>query len=700
MENLGIPGPLRGRGAPESPPNRFAEIRYDADPDPQPDPEEPPVAPGTRFFRDTSRSIIATNDSPDVGFDASVNAYRGCETACVYCLAGDTLVLMADGTARPVERVRIGDEIYGTIRRGRLRRYVKTRVLAHWEVLRPAYRVTLEDGTTLIAGGDHRFLTERGWKHVAGERRAHLTVHNKLMGVGRFAAPRARGPEYARGYLSGVIRGDGHLASYHYAREGRSNGDQHQFRLAMADLEALERTARYLVAIGIRTRGFAFQDAAPQRRAIRAIRTHARADVECIRRLIVSPKTPNSEWQEGFLAGIFDAEGSYSQGILRITNTDPSIIQQSLHALSAFQFSHTVETRPGWNKPVHSIRVRGGLREHLRFFHTVAPAICRKMNIEGQAVMSQAKLRVVSVEALPERLPLFDLTTGTGDFVSNGVISHNCYARPTHEYLGLSAGLDFETRILVKEDAPALLRAELSSPRWKPRLLAMSGVTDCYQPAERRLRLTRGCLEVLAEFRNPVAIVTKHRLVTRDADLLADLARDRAASVFLSVTTLDPELVGDLEPRASRPANRLAAIRTLSAAGVPVGVLVAPVIPGLTDHEIPGILAAAAEAGARFAGFVMLRLPYAVSDLFVRWLEVHRPDRKDKVLARIREVRGGRLTDPRFGSRMRGEGVFAEQVRDLFHAACRRAGIEGRAPDLSTAAFRRPAPREGQLALF
>ena len=273
-----------------------------------------------------------------------------------------------------------------------------------------------------------------------------------------------------------------------------------------------------------------------------------------------------------------------------------------------------------------------------------------------------------------------------------------CYARPFHEFLGFSSGLDFETKIMVKEDAPKLLREELSSPKWKPQVIAMSGVTDCYQPVERRLKLTRGCLEALAEFRNPVAIVTKNFLVTRDIDLLSALAGHRAAAVFLSLTTLDAELRGVMEPRTSPPAARLEAIRRLAQAGIPVGVLVAPVIPGLTDHEIPSLIEAAAGAGAKFAGCIPLRLPHAVAPLFEQWLATHFPDRKEKVLNRIRALRGGRLHDARFGRRMEGEGIFAEQITALFEVACRKQGIAGRHPELSTAAFRRPGGR--QLALF
>jgi DNA repair photolyase len=232
-----------------------------------------------------------------------------------------------------------------------------------------------------------------------------------------------------------------------------------------------------------------------------------------------------------------------------------------------------------------------------------------------------------------------------------------------------------------------------------PQVIALSGVTDPYQPVERRLRLTRGCLEVLAEFRNPVAIITKNQLVTRDLDVLKVLAGSRAAAVFLSITTLDPELRRIMEPRTSPPATRLATLRSLTQAGVPAGVLVAPVIPGLTDHEIPAILDAAADAGAKFASYVLLRLPHAVAPLFEQWLERHLPARKDKVLGRIRAVRGGQLTDPRFGSRMRGEGLMADQLSRFFKVARRKAGLSGKGPNLSVAAFRRPAERQMELSL-
>lgn len=275
-----------------------------------------------------------------------------------------------------------------------------------------------------------------------------------------------------------------------------------------------------------------------------------------------------------------------------------------------------------------------------------------------------------------------------------------CYARPTHETLGFSAGLDFESKILVKPRAPELLRERLEKPSWKPQVIAMSGVTDPYQPTERFLRITRGCLAVLAEFRNPVGIVTKSRLVSRDIDVLQELARFQCAKVLVSITTLDPELQSRLEPRASRPNGRLRAVEELAKAGVPVGVMVAPIIPGLTDHETPRILQAAADAGAESAGRVVLKLPYGVKDLFTDWLEKHFPERKDKVLNRLRDLRGGKLYDARFGVRQRGTGLYADHIENVFLLWRRKVGLHRRGPGLSTKHFRVP-PRSGdQQSLF
>ena len=272
-----------------------------------------------------------------------------------------------------------------------------------------------------------------------------------------------------------------------------------------------------------------------------------------------------------------------------------------------------------------------------------------------------------------------------------------CYARPYHEYLGFSAGLDFETRIMVKMASPSILRRELSSPKWRPQPLAMSGVTDCYQPIERKLQITRRCLEVLAEFRNPVVIVTKNYLVTRDIDLLRQLAEVSAVVVTISLTTLSADLSRRMEPRASLPDHRLAAIDRLRTEGIPTRVLVAPVIPGLNDHEIPAILAAARQAGAQGASYALLRLPYGVKEIFSTWLAEQLPGAQARVLDRIRATRGGALNDPRFGSRMRGEGPEAEAIRRLFEVSSARESLNKESMALSTAAFRNPAGEQLEL---
>jgi len=271
-----------------------------------------------------------------------------------------------------------------------------------------------------------------------------------------------------------------------------------------------------------------------------------------------------------------------------------------------------------------------------------------------------------------------------------------CYARPGHEFLGFSGGLDFETKILVKRDAPILLSRALTKPSWQPEVIAISGVTDPYQPIERKLGLTRSCLEVLAQFRNPVAIVTKNHLVTRDIDILGEMAHRKLAKVMISITSLKDAVIHKMEPRTSRPSRRLEAIRKLSSAGVPTGVMVAPVIPGLTDEEMPEILSAAASAGAVSASYIMLRLPGVVEELFLQWLQTHYPDRARKIENRLRSMRSGQLSDSRFGHRMKGEGEFGAAINTLFQTQVSRLGLNQAAP-LSTDHFRRVGHGQGNL---
>ena len=670
-------------------------------------PEEKDERPlETQVTIERARSIVSHNDSPDIGFDSSINPYRGCEHGCIYCVQGDTLVLMADGSAKPIAEIRVGDAIYGTRREGWYRRYVKSRVLAHWSVVKPAFRITLEDGTELVAGADHRFLTERGWKFVTGDGRPHLTTSNKLMGTGAFASQVSKNAEYRLGYLCGVVRGDGLLASYSYGRAGRTQGDQHQFRLAMCDVEALLRTQEYLRRWEVETAHFVFQEASAGRRMMHAIRTHARDDVQSIRELIAWREAPSREWAAGFLAGIYDAEGSYSEGVLRISNTEPAIIEQLRRCLRTFDFGFVVEhVHRESRKPIDIVRVTGGLRECLRFFHTVDPAIVRKRDITGQAVKSAARLGVVAVEPLGKAMRLYDITTETEDFIANGVVSHNCYARPSHAYLELSPGLDFETKLFAKTNAAELLREELAKPGYKPSPIALGANTDCYQPIERKYGITRQILELLAECNHPVTMVTKSALVERDLDLLGPMAAKNLVRVFVSVGTLDRELARKLEPRAASPQRRLDVLRNLANAKVPCGVMVAALIPALNDKTMEHVLEAAAAAGAEEAAYVIMRLPNELKDLFKEWLAAHYPERAEHVISIIHQMRGGRDNDPRFGTRMTGTGNYAELIAKRFAIACRKYRLNGhgagrRRAELDCSLFQPPPKNPGQLALF
>ncbi len=694
----------KGRGAPGNPEGRFETLSRDADDDGWfQDPGEQPGRPKTVVTLERAKSIISRNDSPDLNFSQSINPYRGCEHGCSYCMSGVTPILMANGRTRPLSEVRVGDEIYGTRRQGWYRRYVKSRVLAHWSVIKPAYQVTLQDGTTLVTSGDHRFLTERGWKYVtdteSGVQRAHLTTANKLMGTGGFAEGPLESDDYRRGYLSGLIRGDGHLKSYHYDRPGRFD-HLHVFRLALCDPEALLRAQDYLLDFDVATQEFQFASATASRRPMHAIRTNALAKVDTIRRLIDWPASPGKDWSAGFLAGIFDAEGSYSQAVFRISNTDAEIINRISDCLGMFHFDFVVDhVHREVTKPIDVVRLRGGLSEHLRFFHTVGPAITRKLDISGQAVKSDARLGVASIEPLGRAMRLYDITTETGDFIADGVVSHNCYARPSHAYVGLSPGLDFETRLFAKPEAALLLRGELARPAYRCEPINIGSNTDGYQPIERQRRITRAILEVLHETSHPVAIITKSALVERDLDLLAPMAGAGLVAVALSVTTLDAGLSRRMEPRASAPARRIEAVRRLAAAGVPVGVNVAPIIPFLTDHEMESILEAAAEAGAGWASWTLVRLPWEVKDLFRAWLEEHVPLKAAHVMSRLQEMRGGRDNDPRFGTRMSGVGLLSDLLRRRFEVACRRLGLATRPPRLAREHFR-PPTTNGQMGLF
>jgi DNA repair photolyase len=589
-----------------------------------------PEALDTRFYEVRAKSAL--NKVPNASrmpFRWTINPYRGCAHSCLYCVRGTTPILMGDGRTKPIADVRPGDFVYGTVRRGRYRRYWVTEVLDHWSTIKAAYRITLEDGTELIASGDHRFLTTRGWKHVTGAeqgrlRRPHLTLNDKLIGTGAFAPQPEHWLDYRRGYLCGMIRGDAHLASG--VRDG-SDGRPHRFnrfRLALTHDEALQRTRVYLEeSLGVRARESAF--ASLGRRSMRAIVAGGHQNVAAIADMIEWPRGVRPEWCKGFLAGIFDAEGSHSE-VVRITNKDAQIIDWITWSLRALGFRFVVEpVRPNGCR---AVRLLGGLHEKLRFFHTVDPAITRKRDIETVALKNPAKLRVAEIEPLGRGYRLYDLTTGTGDFIANGVVSHNCFARPTHTYLGFDAGRDFEKEIVVKVNVPEVARAELMRPSWKREHVALGTNTDPYQWVEGRYRLMPGIWEAMRDSRTPSSVLTKSPLLLRDVELFKQIHEVAGFAANLSIPTLEEKAWRASEPHTPHPRKRIEAVAELNRAGIPTGVLIAPLMPGINDdpRQVEEILQLCGEAGAVNIGGIPLHLRGEVRQVFFEWLKSYRPD--------------------------------------------------------------------------
>jgi DNA repair photolyase len=590
-----------------------------------------PAFRGMTFYEVQAKSIV--NRVPEASrmpFQWTINPYRGCQHSCVYCAVGETPILLGNGRTKPLAEVRVGDEIYGTVHSGYYRRYALTMVLAHWSTIKPAYRIVLEDGTQLVTSGDHRFLTQRGWKHVTGAeqgpmQRPFLTVNNKLMGVGGFAQPPKETDAYRRGYLCGMIRGDGSIGHYSYHRVVQGGEDVHQFRLALADVEGLTRTADYLSRVGIACKEFTFAEESGPRRRMTAIRTSRRDEVQAIERLIEWPEHPTQDWRKGFLAGVFDAEGSYS-GSLRIANTNPEIIGWTVSSLEAFGFDVAFD-RTDQSNGLTYLRLRHGLREVLRFFHTVDPAITRKRSIDGVALKSDAKLRVVAIEPLGLNLPMYDITTGTGDFIANGVVSHNCYARNSHTYLDLDAGADFDTKVVVKVNAPELVRKKMGSPSWQGEHIAMGTNVDCYQRAEGRYQLMPGIISALKDAANPFSILTKGTLILRDIELLAEAAEVTDVGLNVSVGFVDKELWRSVEPGTPAPARRLEACAALNERGLRCGVLMGPVIPFLSDSpaQLEAAVSQIAAAGATQVTPIVLHLRPGTREWYFAWLRAHHP---------------------------------------------------------------------------
>lgn len=605
-----------------------------------------PEFAGITFHEVLAKSALnhVPGASSALPFGWTINPYRGCAHMCTFCLDPETLILMADGRQKPLWQIRPGDTIIGTQVVGAYRRYVTTTVRDAWSTRKHAYRVTLADGTELVASGDHRFLTDRGWKHVTGAmagsgRRPYLTLQNELMGFGLAGIPQDRQPDsfstdYRRGYLTGMIRGDGMIFHATYADTHRSR-TVHRFRLALADTEALHRSRLYLRMDGVETAVRPFIPATERHRAMTAIHSAKAADVARVEALTSWPSTPSSTWRAGFLAGVFDAEGSYSGGALRISNADERILVETESAFRAFGFDAIREpVRPNG---VATVRLRGGVPEHRRFFALVEPAISRKLSIHGRAVKSTADLRVVSIEPVGE-IDLIDISTGTGDFVANGVISHNCFARQTHTYLDLDAGRDFDTQIVVKVNVAEVLQKELARPGWQRPHVALGTNTDPYQRAEGRYRLMPGIIAALAASGTPFSILTKGSLLRRDLPLLREAADRVPVHLAMTIDVADPELRASVEPGAPTAEARLATVRAATEAGFDVSVLVMPVLPYLTDSiaHLDTLLGMIAEAGATQVAYSALHLRPGAREWYLAWLEREHPE----LLPRYREMYG------------------------------------------------------------
>jgi DNA repair photolyase len=677
-----------------NPPSRFERVHVADLPELGfgPAPDDPAEAPRAELLVDPSRTIVATNDSPDLGFSASVNPYRGCQHACSYCLAPETLVQRADMTWCAIGELRLGDEIVGFDEyptTGKYTRKLRKSVVERvWWSRKPVTRV-VTDRAEVVTTAEHRWLQ---WQMFRWSRTDQLRVGRRL----RHCLTPVRvelDADYRIGYVAGLSLGDGTFRWEPGWRSDKLGFPAAYWRIAMIDRAPLERCIEFMRPLGVDLQLRPFDGGSVARQPLYKVETSSLSGLEIVSK-VIRAELESESFRRGWLAGFFDAEG-HNGNTLRVSQVDVRLLERVIRYAASLGFAFRLEPQ---SRHASTARIVGTVGERMRFFAAVRPAIQRKLDAcFGFDPVTRPAL-IEALEPGPVR-DVVDIQTSTRTFYANGLATHNCYARPTHEYLGYSAGLDFSTKILVKPRAAELLRKQLMSPAWKPQVVALSGVTDPYQPAERRLRITRGCLEMLAEFKNPVGIVTKGFLVTRDADLLAELASVNAAAVMISVTTLDAELQHKLEPFASPPSKRLAAIEALAKAGVPVGVMAAPMIPGLTDHELPAILQAAANAGAKNAGFVVLRLPHGVKELFADWLSEHYPDRREKVLNRMRSLHGGALYDSRYAHRQRGSGEFAAQIEALFTLGLKRAGLARRGPELSTAAFRRPGAAD-QLALF
>ena len=477
-----------------------------------------------------------------------------------------------------------------------------------------------------------------------------------------------------------MVRGDGSLGAYEYERAGRSHGNVWQFRLALTDSEALIRSQEYLRTFSVETRTFSFQQATEKWRALDGIRTAARSDVETIQRIIAWPDNPGDEWCKGFLAGIFDAEGSTTAGSLRISNTNPLIIAFIVRCLERFGFRCVVEHRTkASGKPVAYVRLRGGLGDRLRFLQSVDPAITRKRQIVGHA-LKNTSIPIASIEPVGPR-ELFDITTGTGDFIANGMVSHNCFARRTHWFLDEDGVGEWSSKIFVKANAPEVLRGELARPSWRREAVALGTATDPYQALEGRYRITRRILEALRDFRTPVNIITRSPLICNDVDVLAELSRRAKVTVCVSIATTDPRVAREIEPTVALPDHRLRTVKTLADAGIRAGVMLAPILPGLTDAQasIDAVVGEAKAHGAHFVNGIVLHLGDVTRDAFFQFLGSRHP-----------------TLVPRYQRMYRGKyapNAYRDEIGEIVDGSKKQHGIQARRyPD--------PEPEPTQLRLF
>jgi DNA repair photolyase len=629
-----------------------------------------PEFAGTVFHEVEARSALnrVPGTSP-VPFRWTVNPYRGCSHACVYCLAGPTRVLTADGRTRPIAELRVGDVVIGTEREGGSRRYVRTPVLAHWSTTKPAYAVRLAGGTELVGSGEHRFLTERGWRHVTGGwcrsgRRPHLRPGSRLVGPGPWADTTRRmpTPAYRRGYLCGLVRGDGpeHAA----------------FPSARLELEALGRAHHFL---------------AEQARPLAALpvggrEPPGRGGIAPVGDVIGWPATPGDDWCAGFLGGLADSCGAVTAGELRLaTGADEELLGRAAGALHRFGLRFAIAAGPGGGR---AVRVLDGPAALLR---VADPAVGRRRDIAGAAVTGGPALEVAEVRALGVELPMYDITTGTGDFVAEGVVSHNCFARNTHTYLDMDAGADFDSQIVVKVNVARVLERELQAPRWAREPVAMGTNTDPYQRAEGRYRLMPGIIRALARSGTPFSLLTKGTVIARDLPEIVAAAADVPVGLGVSIALVDRDLQGRLEPGTPSPPARLDLVRRITDAGLGCGVMVAPVLPLLTDSEdaLDALLRRVAAAGATGASVQALHLRPGTREWFLAWLAREYPKLVEPY---ARLYRRSAYVDPAY------RRALGERVAPLL----RRHGLTGAVGELhARAAPPPPAPPSAeQLSLL